>query len=135
MEFKITYEEWKNNREEAIKLIEKNPRYLKSRTTKGNFTGDYFNWLVVWRWLKSKYEDFVFETTKIELGSEVSGYIKGKLTINNKVLGELSLNLESFKKSDGTYYQETAEQLQMRVFVKLVANITGFGIHLWEKGI
>lgn len=79
-------------------------------------------------------------------------YDKDKKLIETNEVNEnqtLCLTLETFKRfikdKDGKYildkegnktfeyYQESPEQLQMRVFVKMVANLTGFGFHLWEK--
>lgn len=132
-QFFIDFETWTKNKEECKELIKRNPQVLQKKATKGGFSGDYLNWLIVWKWLKKNYPDFIFETKEIETNKEISGWIKASLTINGKMLGTLSLTLETFKKANGEYYQETPEQLQMRIFVKLVANITGFGIHLWEK--
>lgn len=131
--FYISFEEWTKNKDYCKEVVSKNPKLLQKKATKGGFSGDYLNWLIVWKWMKKNYPDFVFEINEIEVHKEISGWIKGTLIIKNVSMGTFVLTMETFKKSNGEFYQETPEQLQMRIFVKLVANITGFGIHLWEK--
>ena len=81
--------------------------------------------------------DFVFEVNEIKTTNDgANGYVKATLIVNEEdkqYKQTLALTLDTYIRNDGTFYQETPEQLQMRVFVKLVANMTGFGFHLWEK--
>jgi len=78
--------------------------------------------------------DFVFEVNEIKTTNDgANGYVKATLVVNEEdkqYKQTLALTLDTYIRNDGTFYQETPEQLQMRVFVKLVANMTGFGFHL-----
>lgn len=139
---------WEKNKENCKEVVSKNPKLLSTKKTKGGFSGEYLTWTLVYKWLVERYE-FNFEVLEIKTSNDGSqGYVKARLTINKQYIYKdgiliktidcnyqqtLALTLETFVKQDGTFYQETPEQLQMRVFVKLVANLTGFGFHLWEK--
>ena len=90
-----------------------------------------------YKWLIKNY-DFNFEVIEIKTSQDGStGFVKASLEVIDKdektYKQTLVLSLETFKRANGEFYQESPEALQMRVFVKLVANLTGFGFHLWEK--
>ena len=136
----ISFEEFSKNREQCIEMVNKFPNLISKRETKGGFTGDYLTWLHVWKWVRRNYNWIGFEVVEVRVSEAYAGYVIGRIfdIESGKNLGQLGLNLESFKRVDfktkeTTYVNETVEQLQMRVFVKLIANYTGFGIHLWEK--
>lgn len=127
---------WKENKNKCKEICEKNPHVLSKKTTKGDFTGIYITWTFVYKWLVQNY-DFNFEVLEVKTSIDgSSGFVKARLTIYADTYTysqTLALTLETFKRANGEFYQESPEQLQMRVFVKLVANLTGFGFHLWEK--
>ena len=131
----MNFEKWFKNKDECKRICNENPKVLSTKKTKGGFEGTYLTWTLVYKWLVKNYE-FQFEVVEIKTSNDgSSGYVIAKLTIDN-VSQQLALTLETFQRQlNGKveFYQETPEQLQMRVFVKLVANITGFGFHLWEK--
>lgn len=140
---------WLENKEYCKKLCNENPKLLSKKETKGGFSGDYITWTLVYKWLVKNY-DFNFEVIEVKTSQDGSnGYVKAKLHLTKEYIYDkdkklietneineiqtLALTLETFKRTTGDFYQESPEQLQMRVFVKLVANLTGFGFHLWEK--
>ena len=126
---KINYIEFQENIKESAKICREEPtKWLTKKTTGKGFAADYMTWTKVWLWVSKKYDnDFEFKV--LEVGEE---HVLATL----RVLGSestLGLKLESFIKRDGKVHKETIEQVQMRIFVKLVANITGFGLNLWLK--
>lgn len=128
--------DWLKNKKTCEDTTKQKPFLVSSKKSKGGFEGSYITWTLVYRWMVEHY-DFVFEVDEIKTTNDgANGYVKATLLVRED--GEvyrqtLALTLETYVKKDDTFYQETPEQLQMRVFVKLVANITGFGFHLWEK--
>lgn len=127
---------WIENKNYCEEQVKKNPKLIMTRKNKGGFDGNYLTWTLVYKWMVKTY-DFVFEVNEIKTTNDgANGYVKATLIVNeeDKQYKQcLALTLDTYIKQDGTFYQETPEQLQMRVFVKLVANITGFGFHLWER--
>lgn len=127
---------WDINKKTCKELCENNPRLLSKKETKGGFSGEYLTWTLVYKWMVKNF-DFNFEVLETKTSQDGStGFVKASLEIydNDKTYKQtLILSLETFKRANGDYYQESPEALQMRVFVKLVANLTGFGFHLWEK--
>lgn len=83
-------------------------------------------WTDVWLWAKQKYPEIKFLVKDISVG-----WISGELWIGNEILGSTVLTLAQYEK-----HKETPEQLVNRVLVKLIAQYTGYGFHLWkEKGL
>lgn len=145
---------WEENKKKCKEICEKNPKLLRKKETKGGFNGEYLTWTLVYKWMVKNYE-FNFEVLEIKTSLDGStGYVRAQLVlVKEKIFNEekelvreepiffsqtLALSLETFarKNKEGQivdYYQESPEALQMRVFVKLVANLTGFGFHLWER--
>lgn len=127
---------WIENKNYCEETVKKNPRLLETKKNKGGLDGQYLTWTLVYKWMVKTY-DFIFEVNEIKTTNDsTNGYVKATLVVNeeDKQYKQcLALTLDTYKRNDGTFYQETPEQLQMRVFVKLVANMTGFGFHLWEK--
>lgn len=121
----ISYEEWEENYKECMELHQSGSPVFENRQTKGGFSGTYMAWYHIWAWIKKKYPDFKYLVTEIDKTS----YIKGELWINGILQGSTVLNLEQFQT-----HAETPEQLVNRVFVKLVAQYTGYGFHLWYLG-
>lgn len=129
--------DWLENKKKCKEIVEKNPKLLSKKETKGGFSGEYITWTLVYKWMINNY-DFNFEVIEIKTSTDGSnGFVKASLEVedkdNKKYKQTLVLSLETFKRQNGEFYQESPEALQMRVFVKLVANLTGFGFHLWEK--
>ena len=127
---------WVENKNYCEETVKKNPKLIMTKKNKGGFDGNYLTWTLVYKWMVKTY-DFVFEVNEIKTTNDgANGYVKATLIVNEEdkqYKQTLALTLDTYIRNDGTFYQETPEQLQMRVFVKLVANITGFGFHLWEK--
>ena len=127
---------WVENKNYCEETVKKNPKLKKKKKNKGGFDGNYLTWTLVYKWMVKTY-DFVFEVNEIKTTNDgANGYVKATLVVNEEdkqYKQTLALTLDTYIRNDGTFYQETPEQLQMRVFVKLVANMTGFGFHLWEK--
>lgn len=128
---------WLENKEQCKAAVETNPKLISKKETKGGFSGEYLTWTLVYKWLIKNY-DFNFEVIEIKTSQDGStGFVKASLEVIDKdektYKQTLVLSLETFKRANGEFYQESPEALQMRVFVKLVANLTGFGFHLWEK--
>lgn len=129
---------WLENKKQCKEVVDKNPKLLSKKETKGGFSGEYLTWTLVYKWMINNY-DFNFEVIEIKTSQDGStGYVKASLEVedkedNKKYKQTLVLSLETFKRANGDFYQESPEALQMRVFVKLVANLTGFGFHLWER--
>lgn len=121
----ITHEEWEKNYNECLNSHIKNPQFFIKRSTKGGFAGTYLTWSIVWSWMKKNYPDFNFFVKEIDKTS----HIVGELWINGNLVGNTALNLEQYQN-----HAETPEQLINRVFVKLVAQYTGYGFHLWLLG-
>lgn len=129
---------WVENKNYCEETVKKNPKLIMTKKNKGGFDGNYLTWTLVYKWMVKNY-DFVFEVNEIKTTNDgANGYVKATLIVkeeDKQYKQCLALTLDTYIRNDGTFYQETPEQLQMRVFVKLVANITGFGFHLWEKVI
>ena len=127
---------WVENKNYCEETVKKNPKLIMTKKNKGGFDGNYLTWTLVYKWMVKTY-DFVFEVDEIKTTNDgANGYVKATLLVkeDSEVYRQtLALTLDTYIRNDGTFYQETPEQLQMRVFVKLVANMTGFGFHLWEK--
>ena len=127
---------WVENKNSCEETVKKNPKLIMTKKNKGGFDGNYLTWTLVYKWMVKTY-DFVFEVNEIKTTNDgAKGYVKATLVVNEEdkqYKQTLALTLDTYIRNDGTFYQETPEQLQMRVFVKLVANMTGFGFHLWEK--
>ena len=127
---------WVENKNYCEETVKKNPKLIMTKKNKGGFDGNYLTWTLVYKWMVKTY-DFVFEVNEIKRTNDgANGYVKATLVVNEEdkqYKQTLALTLDTYIRNDGTFYQETPEQLQMRVFVKLVANMTGFGFHLWEK--
>lgn len=121
----INFEEWQANYDEAKKIcLENQDEWLSLKPNNQGFNGFYMSWVKVWHWLKYNYPNFAFKVLNIG-----PNYVSGNLFINETEMGSTVLTLSTFKSGD----QETPEQLINRVFVKLVAQYTGFGFHLWYE--
>ena len=127
---------WVENKNYCEETVKKNPKLIMTKKNKGGFDGNYLTLTLVYKWMVKTY-DFVFEVNEIKTTNDgANGYVKATLVVNEEdkqYKQTLALTLDTYIRNDGTFYKETPEQLQMRVFVKLVANMTGFGFHLWEK--
>lgn len=127
----VPYDQFLENKKEAIEKCQSSS-WLDTIPT--NDAMKYINWVKVHQWMKKFYPSNKFFVTDIS----PKNFVKGKLLIEGWNMGELSLSLNlkvvtNKKTGDKFEKQETPEQLQMRVYVKLVANITGFGLHLWHE--
>lgn len=119
----ISHEQWDTNYNECKNECLNNFNdWISIKPNNKGFNGNYISWTKVWNWLKLNYPDFNFNVESIG-----DNYVSGSLNINGEKMGSTVLTLSIFKEGG----QETPEQLINRVFVKLVAQYTGFGFHLW----
>ena len=127
---KVSYIEFAENLRASRMLCETEPlKWLVEKETGNGFKAKYMTWTKVWLWVAKKYDND-FEFTVLEVGEE---HVLANLRVKNSK-ATLGLKLETFvNKRTGKTHKETIEQVQMRIFVKLVANITGFGLNLWMK--
>lgn len=84
----------------------------------------YATWSDILIWMKLRYPNHVFTVKQITLDDVVC-----QLYINGDLQMETLLSAETFSKSNT---KETKEKIVQRVYVKLVAMVTGFGIELWN---
>lgn len=119
----ITHQQWDDNYNECKNECLNNfKNWISVKPNNKGFSGNYISWTKVWNWLKLNYPDFNFNVETIG-----DNYVCGSLNINGEKMGSTVLTLTTFKNGE----KETPEQVINRVFVKLVAQYTGFGFHLW----
>lgn len=128
----VSFEEFEKNFKEGI-IKEKEQDWVTELKFNENLKLRYMTWTKVWQWMKKNYPKFIFKVEEIQ----PKEYVIASLWIDEETYGRISLNLEYTEKIDKKTgikkeIKETPEKVQMRVFVKLVANLTGFGFHLWK---
>lgn len=133
--FYITKEEFLSNMEEfkqatstglinhPIKELNGFSVKLLQKTNDKKFTGTYATWSDVLIWMKIKYPNHFFVVKDVK-GNDIIG----QLFINGDLQMETLLSTEIY--SSG--HKEKSEALVLRVYTKLVAMVTGFGIDLWN---
>lgn len=134
--FFITKEEFLKNIDEFKKAVNEGLKDLdgfkvniyttqkKSKDESKSVDLHYATWSDILIWMKLRYPNHVFTVKQITLDDVVC-----QLYINGDLQMETLLSAETYTKSNT---KESKEKIVQRVYVKLVAMVTGFGIELWN---
>lgn len=84
----------------------------------------YATWSDILIWMKLRYPNHIFTVKQVTTDDVIC-----QLYINGDLQMETLLSAEVYTKSNT---KESKEKIVQRVYVKLVAMVTGFGIELWN---